>query len=75
MNIKKMMVSTLTAAMMVTATAPAFAETGNMELEQKNPVSVQDVQRNKENTENVPENAGEMKRKLVSDNFPKTAKE
>ena len=51
-----MMVSTLAAAMVVTTTAPAFAETGNMELEQKNPVSVQDVQRNKENTENVPEN-------------------
>lgn len=75
MNVKKMMVSTLTAAMVVTATAPAFAETGNMELEQKNPVSVQDVQRNKENTENVPENAGEMKSELVSGNFPKTAKD
>ena len=75
MNVKKMMVSTLAAAMVVTTTAPAFAETGNMELEQKNPVSVQDVQRNKENTENVPENAGEMKRELVSGNFPKTAKE
>ena len=63
MNLKKLMVSTLTAAMMVTATAPAFAEAeaGNMELEQKNPVSVWDVQRNKENVENVPENAREMK--------------
>ena len=66
MNIKKMMVSTLAAAMVVTATAPAFAETGNMELEQKDPVQAEEIitpEERKENAEKI-----ETEKKEVAEN-------
>ena len=53
MHIKRIMVAALTAAMMVTATAPAFAETGNMELEQKNSVQAEETITPEEREENA----------------------
>ena len=71
MNVKKMMVSTLTAAMVVTATAPAFAETGNMELEQKDPVQAEEIITPEERKENAEEIEAEKKKAVEDRNSKK----
>ena len=66
MHIKRIMVAALAAAMVVTATAPAFAETGNMELEQKDPVQAEEIitpEERKENAEKI-----ETEKKEVAEN-------
>ena len=71
MNIKKMMVSTLAAAMVVTATAPAFAETGNMELEQKDPVQAEEIITPEERKENAEKIEAEKKKAVENENSKK----
>lgn len=66
MHIKRIMVAALTAAMVVTATAPAFAETGNMELEQNDPVQAEEIITPEERKENA-EKIETEKKKAVED--------
>lgn len=71
MHIKRIMVAALTAAMVVTATAPAFAETGNMELEQKNPVQAEEVITPEERKENAEKIEAEKKNAVENKNSKK----
>ena len=71
MNIKKMMASTLAAAMVVTATAPAFAETGNMELEQKDPVQAEEIITPEGRKENAEKIEAEKKKAVENENSKK----
>ena len=71
MHIKRIMVAALAAAMVVTATAPAFAETGNMELEQKDPVQAEEVITPEERKENAEKIEAEKKKAVESENSKK----
>ena len=71
MNIKKMMASTLAAAMVVTATAPAFAETGNTELEQNNPVQAEEIITPEGRKENAEKIEAEKKKAVENENSKK----
>lgn len=71
MHIKRIMVAALTAAMVVTATAPAFAEAGNMELEQKDPVQAEEVITPEERKENAEKIEAEKKKAVESENSKK----
>ena len=71
MHIKRIMVAALAAAMVVTATAPAFAETGNMELEQKDPVQAEEIITPEERKENAEKIEAEKKKAVENENSKK----
>lgn len=71
MHIKRIMVAALTAAMVVTATAPAFAETGNMELEQKNPAQAEEIISSEERKEDNEKIEAEKKEAIEKENQEK----
>ena len=74
MHIKRIVIAALASAMIVTATAPAFAETGTMELEQKNPVQKEQVISMTHSGFGEAEKQSEQKEEVTESDKPKQAR-